>query len=711
MEFEDPNFDPFLYFTTHPFSNLSIEDKLKVKNLMPKPDLDISQRDGKYLRKFQKKWYFTYEWLAGSLKTNKVYCYPCFLFNGEYPFGKGGLDIIKNFHARANKHTSSQLHIRNNEFFHLMGKTRIDHSISSAAKQAAIRHNESVTKNREIVSRLLDCVSFLSRQELPFRGNDESENSVNKGNYLELLQILASKESLMKDHLESDNLFKGTSSTIQNDLIDALTLTLNEHIQEELNACKFVSVQADETTDVSSCSQMCLIVRYIRKNEIVERFIDFYDVSANKTANGLSQIILDALDTKCIKNKVISQTYDGASVMAGSKGGVQKIVKDSCPNALFIHCYAHQLNLVLMYGANHIKDVKLFVCNLTAFHSFFRRSSTRTNLLREKGFALPHPNDTRWNYHSRAVQTIKKHLKDLNDVFKYIIDSNLFDRETVSATLGLQRILVQPKFLFYLCIYSDIFVIIDHLFALLQCKISSNITLCVNEIQTAINNLKKFRNESFINKCYKEADDILAAMEDDEGIFLRKSDNLVQTAYEILDCIIVQMEIRFADLSKIEFVELLNKESFSIFAKTFPNKQLQNLFATFKNIFDEGKLKNELIIIYLDEYKHFNPQQLLEYIVDNELETVYPETTKLVSICLTIPITTASSERAMSALKRVKTYTRNRLTNKHLSNFALLAIEKGLLKELIGQPNFKNRAIEIFANQKQRRLELIFKKV
>jgi hypothetical protein len=37
--------------------------------------------------------------------------------------------------------------------------------------------------------------------------------------------------------------------------------------------------------------------------------------------------------------KCVAQTYDGATVMSGSKGGVQH------PEAIDVHCYAHKLNL------------------------------------------------------------------------------------------------------------------------------------------------------------------------------------------------------------------------------------------------------------------------------------------------------------------------------------------------------------------------------
>lgn len=107
------------------------------------------------------------------------------------------------------------------------------------------------------------------------------------------------------------------------------------------------------------------------------------------------------------------QTYDGAAVMAGQYKGVQAIIKQSYPKAMFIHCYAHQLNLVFLHGSKSIKSVRIFISDLSMFHTFFSRLPKRSQFLREKGFKLPQSSETRWNHHSRAAATITTHSKDL----------------------------------------------------------------------------------------------------------------------------------------------------------------------------------------------------------------------------------------------------------------------------------------------------------
>lgn len=45
----------------------------------------------------------------------------------------------------------------------------------------------------------VDCIRFLLRQGLAFRGHDESETSCNRGNFLELLKFLADHNETIKN--------------------------------------------------------------------------------------------------------------------------------------------------------------------------------------------------------------------------------------------------------------------------------------------------------------------------------------------------------------------------------------------------------------------------------------------------------------------------------------------------------------------------------
>ena len=67
---------------------------------------------------------------------------------------------------------------------------RVDILFSRARREEVQRHNEQVRQNRETLKTISEAVLFLSKQELAFRGQDESNDSLNKGNYREHLNAL-----------------------------------------------------------------------------------------------------------------------------------------------------------------------------------------------------------------------------------------------------------------------------------------------------------------------------------------------------------------------------------------------------------------------------------------------------------------------------------------------------------------------------------------
>jgi hypothetical protein len=159
---------------------------------------------------------------------------------------------------------------------------RVDVMFSQARREEIKRHNEEVRQNREMLKTITNAVLYLGKQEMPFRGHDESSDSLNKGNYRELLECFAELDSVFERRLHGrlaesegggDSRFTGVSSDTQNDLIHCLDAVIEDQILQELNDCTFVSVQVDETTDVSTKEQLSIIVRLDSGSNIVERFL------------------------------------------------------------------------------------------------------------------------------------------------------------------------------------------------------------------------------------------------------------------------------------------------------------------------------------------------------------------------------------------------------------------------------------------------------
>jgi hypothetical protein len=78
----------------------------------------------------------------------------------------------------------------------------------------------------------------------------------------------------------------------------------------------------------------------------VERFHTFVQIQ-NCTAEGLASVLKQELAHYELGQKLIAQSYNGTAVFSGEKNVVRVKMKDVLSHEHLIHCYAHQLNLVM----------------------------------------------------------------------------------------------------------------------------------------------------------------------------------------------------------------------------------------------------------------------------------------------------------------------------------------------------------------------------
>ncbi|XP_042035139.1 zinc finger MYM-type protein 1-like [Salvia splendens] len=136
----------------------------------------------------------------------------------------------------------------------------------------------------------LDVIRLLLRQGFPFRGNDESFESTNQGNFLEILKWYRQhKDEIVAVTLENatgNN--QRTSPLIQKELTNCCAVETTKVILKDIENRKF-ALLVDEARDSSIKEQMALVIRYVNNNgEIVERFLALVHVT-NTTTKSLKE--------------------------------------------------------------------------------------------------------------------------------------------------------------------------------------------------------------------------------------------------------------------------------------------------------------------------------------------------------------------------------------------------------------------------------------
>nr|CAI5848433.1 unnamed protein product [Callosobruchus analis] len=279
------------------------------------------------------------------------------------------------------------------------------------------------------------------------------------------------KELLLKPKGEINYL----SPTIQNEIISLLGTTVRNNIISEIKKAPFLTIILDTTQDLSKIDQLSVIFRYISVTEnddnvpkeikICESFLGFIAVT-DCSAAGLKTVILNLTKEYGIDlTKCRGQGYDGANIMSGVYGGLQTLIKEHAPNADYVHCAAHALNLVLNDAARHVREVSTFFDNLEKIYTFFGNNIKRWAMLSDDSsekylITLRKVCPTRWSSRNDALLAIKKNLLlIMKTLYQLNLISNKKDeREECKSIIN---ILESFDFLVLVTFFSSLFEIIN----------------------------------------------------------------------------------------------------------------------------------------------------------------------------------------------------------------------------------------------------------
>ena len=311
----------------------------------------------------------------------------CYLFR-DYTENKGGSDefVTKGFDTWKNPKRLGD-HVGQVNSFHNNAMKMADNLMNQdqSITRAFYKQNEAAKNEYKIrLNASIDVCIYLLRG-LPFRGHDESMESANKGNFVVLLKYTATQNELVSKVM-LENALKNNqmvSHKIQKELAHCFAEEVIKSIIQELDHDVFC-LMVDESADVSTKEQVALIFRFVNKKGIVkERFFGLIHVQETSSAS-----LKNAIDSLFAKRglsmkKLRGQGYDGASNMKGEFNGLRSLILRENNSAYYVHCFAHQLQLVIVAVAKKHFEVSDFFDKISVLLNVVGASCKRQDMIRE----------------------------------------------------------------------------------------------------------------------------------------------------------------------------------------------------------------------------------------------------------------------------------------------------------------------------------------
>ncbi|TYH02430.1 hypothetical protein ES288_A09G140000v1 [Gossypium darwinii] len=385
---------------------------------------------------FQPSWFEQFSWLEYPPSKVAIFCLPCFLFNSNPNL----MNQVQHIEVSLDRQTTQQI---------LANRLRL-------------------------------------KTRCAFRGYDESLGSKNRGNFLELLSLLASYDEKVEDVLKSAlQNASYTSSTIQKEIFQIYASRVRNVIREEIGDRKFNIIVAMKR----------------ETRQVKERFFDIVHVKDTVSLT-LKNVIFNVL---------LQHRYDGASNMRGEFNGLQALILNNCQYAYYVHCFAHRLQLALVAAAREVVEVHQFFKDLSDIVNISLASFKRHNELQKAQAAeitrlidtLQLPGETRWSSHLNSVTSLLKMYNASNTVLENLKNtcSNYSQRGDAHNAYNRLR---SFEFIFILHMMKEVLGITDNFCQALQCR-SQEILNAMSLVLTMKDSIQKLRDDEW-NELSKNED-------------------------------------------------------------------------------------------------------------------------------------------------------------------------------------------------------------
>jgi hAT family C-terminal dimerisation region len=407
--------------------------------------------------------------------------------------------------------------------------------------------------------------------------------------------------------------------------------------------------------------------------------------------------------------------------MKGELNGLQALFLKECPYAYYVHCYAHRLQLVLVAASKDVVPVWQFFEKLNYITNVVDNSAKRHDELHNaqvvelarmlaideietgKGAnqicTLKRPGDTRWGTHLSSISNLMKMFNAVRSVLHNIGADASASSVRAEADVAFNH-LVDFEFVFVLCMMKEVLEIAEILSQALQKK-SQDLVNAVHLVSSTRVLLQKMREngwEIFFGKLVKfcESHGINVPNMDETYILRggrarRQPDHFIKERYFRVEIFLVTIDTQLQELNyrfNEKVMDLLSLSATLVPKNNFRSFNVGDICCMVEKYYPRDFTQQErygleqqlhhftVDISSCDDLKKIPTlTELCRCLVETNKHTIYNFVDRLIRLLVTLPVSTASAERAFSALKIIKTRLRNKMEDEFLANSLLVYIE------------------------------------
>ncbi|KAM5248651.1 LOW QUALITY PROTEIN: zinc finger MYM-type protein 1-like [Ctenodactylus gundi] len=582
-------------------------------------------------------------------------------------------------------------------------------------------HSKQIEDQKKYLKLIVENILFLGKQCLPLRGDSCSISSVNKGNFLELLEIRAKDKGAEMAQLMNLQVDFYHSTQIQNGIIEIIKTEMLQDIVNETSVSSTFSVICDEVPGSATKEQLSICVRYPQKTStailIKERFLGLTDVeemtgTLHKSIRAyLQQIGVDF-------NKICGQACDSTTNMRVKFNKIAAEFRRKSQE-LCMHCYAHFFDLAVNRFCKEVKELRgalntlssLFdtVCmsveKLANFQDICKLSQKKTCKKRVS---------TCWAVHDNTLLSVIKGLPEIIETLAFE-SSHSSNTSLADELSGLLILISKFEFIFSLKFLYWVLSVTGILSKEFQSE-TIDIFSLPSKIEAILECLSSERNGMYFRTLWDEAEEICKEITS-TGFEVEKPS--FQKRRELQETVsLASAESMFFPTSTEEQYKINILHNLKVCFSEFDYckvKQISELLfkwneplneTTAKHIQEFYKL-NADIILELKFYRHYAKINFgidyasasfidLGYLfIQHGLHNNIPCVSKY---CFVLISYSASTENSFSVLCHLRTYLFLTIGQEKLSGLALIAVEQKLVNKLL-EPERLDGIVEKFISQ------------